>query len=69
MLQPGAAYGSCKNVTVQTRTPSMDSTAGSNSGGSYSGSVQFSRSLASVAQLNNIVVFCFSLLPLLIFLL
>ncbi|KAG7614511.1 PLC-like phosphodiesterase TIM beta/alpha-barrel domain superfamily [Arabidopsis suecica] len=67
--QPGAAYGSCKNVTVQTRTPSMDSTAGSNSGGSYSGSVQFSRSLASVAQLNNIVVFCFSLLPLLIFLL
>lgn len=66
MLQPGEAYGSCKNVTLQTRSPpNMDSTAGS-----YTGSVQFSRSLAAVVYSpNTILVLCVSCLQLLMFLL
>ncbi|CAH8371341.1 unnamed protein product [Eruca vesicaria subsp. sativa] len=61
--QPEAAYGSCKNLTLQTRAPDMESTAGT-----YSGSVQFSRSLAAVSYSQNTIVFlCFSWLPLLVF--
>ncbi|XP_023642390.1 PI-PLC X domain-containing protein At5g67130-like [Capsella rubella] len=32
--QPGEAYGSCKNATLQKRTPNMDSTTGNYSGAS-----------------------------------
>ncbi|CAN8264134.1 unnamed protein product [Cochlearia groenlandica] len=63
--QPEAAFGSCRNATLQTRTPNMDST-----GGTYSGSVQFLKSLAVVVYSPNIiVVFICSWLPLMMLLL
>lgn len=58
--QAGAPFGSCKNITVPTRSPVT------NNGGSFTGSVQFSRSASTVHSPNRLVFFIFSL-PLLAF--
>lgn len=42
ILQAGAPFGSCKNVTVPNPSPA------SNTAGNFTGSVQFSRSASTV---------------------
>ncbi|XP_010550360.1 PREDICTED: PI-PLC X domain-containing protein At5g67130-like [Tarenaya hassleriana] len=61
--QPGAPFGSCKNVPLPTRTPETVGTSGT-----FSGSVQFSKSLSPIHSPSHIVLFL-SWLPLAIFML
>ncbi|EXC31740.1 PI-PLC X domain-containing protein [Morus notabilis] len=58
--QPGAPFGSCKNIAVPTRSPVT------NTAGSFTGSIQFARSASTVHSPNHLVFFMFSL-PLLAF--
>ncbi|CAK8562430.1 unnamed protein product [Lathyrus sativus] len=53
--QAGATYGSCKNISVPS-TSSGSSTGGS---GSFTGSVQFSKSASPVRYPNSLLVFWF----------
>ncbi|KAM0970742.1 hypothetical protein ACFX13_019022 [Malus domestica] len=60
--QAGAPSGSCKNISVPTRNPVT------NNAGSFTGSVQFSRSASILYSPNRLVVFLFYI-PLMGFLL
>ncbi|KAL5819648.1 hypothetical protein ACOSQ3_023593 [Xanthoceras sorbifolium] len=60
--QAGEPFGSCKNISVPSRSPT------SNTMGSFTGSVQFSRSASAIHSLNCLVFFLFYL-PLMVFLL
>ncbi|KAE8656020.1 PI-PLC X domain-containing protein [Hibiscus syriacus] len=60
--QAGAPFGSCKNISMPSSSP-MTST-----GGSFSGSVQFSKSASAVSYPNRFVVGLFSI-PCMLFLL
>ncbi|KAJ7952835.1 PI-PLC X domain-containing protein [Quillaja saponaria] len=51
--QAGAPFGSCKNVAVPSRSPTT------NSAGSFTGSVQFSRSASPVHSSNYLLFFLF----------
>ncbi|BFG38848.1 hypothetical protein CerSpe_251210 [Prunus speciosa] len=51
--QAGAPFGSCKNVSIPTRSPVT------NNAGSFTGSVQFARSASTVYSPNRLVVFMF----------
>ncbi|RXI07144.1 hypothetical protein DVH24_026280 [Malus domestica] len=53
--QAGAPSGSCKNISVPTRSPVT------NNAGSFTGSVQFSKSASTVYSANRLVVFLFYL--------
>ncbi|KAI5418065.1 hypothetical protein KIW84_042634, partial [Lathyrus oleraceus] len=53
--QAGATYGSCKNISVPSTSPAS-STRGS---GSFTGSVQFSKSASPVRYPNSLLVFLF----------
>ncbi|XP_022739206.1 PI-PLC X domain-containing protein At5g67130 isoform X2 [Durio zibethinus] len=48
--QAGAPFGSCKNISIPTPSPVT------NTGGSFSGSVQFSRSASTVYHPNHLIV-------------
>lgn len=51
--QAGAPFGSCKNVSIPTRSPVT------NNAGSFTGSVQFASSASTVYSPNRLVVFMF----------
>lgn len=54
ILQAGAPFGSCKNISVPSTSP-----VSSNAGGSFTGSVQFSKSASPVHYSNSVLVFLF----------
>lgn len=53
ILQAGASFGSCKNISVPNTSPA------SNTAGSFTGSVQFSRSASPVHYPNSMLIFLF----------
>ncbi|XP_062101952.1 PI-PLC X domain-containing protein At5g67130 [Humulus lupulus] len=61
--QAGAPFGSCKNVAVPSRSPPINNTPGT---GSFTGSVQFTRSASTVKSPNHLFFFLVSF-PLLAF--
>ncbi|MCH87996.1 pi-PLC X domain plant-like protein [Trifolium medium] len=54
-MEAGASFGSCKNISVPSTSP-VSSTSGS---GSFTGSVQFSKSASPVRYPNSVLVFLF----------
>lgn len=62
ILQAGAPFGSCKNVTVPNTSPVT------NTAGSFTGSVQFSSSASTVLSPSCLILFffCFPLMKFLL---
>jgi hypothetical protein len=56
ILQAGASFGSCKNISVPSTSPASSTGGGS---GSFTGSVQFSKSVSPIHYPNSILVFLF----------
>ncbi|KAE8695942.1 hypothetical protein F3Y22_tig00110678pilonHSYRG00226 [Hibiscus syriacus] len=52
--QPGAPFGSCKNVSIHTPSPAI------NNLGSFSGPVQFSGSTSTIYHPNHLIFALFS---------